>query len=392
MINLAGHDIGRYHITESLGEGSMAVVYKALDTHLERDVAVKVIRSDQIPPAQLTNMLARFEREAKALARLEHANIIRIFDYGEYQGAPYLVMNYLPGGALKKYMGRPLAYRSAARFLLPMARALEYAHQQGVVHGGVKPANILLTQQKAPILSDFGIVRILENEGGTLTGTGVGVGTPGYMAPEQWSGKIDPAVDIYALGVVLYELITGRMPYQANTPMEIFSKQLTEPLPQPSRFITGLPSEMDQIITRALDVKPAGRYGSMSEMIGKLEQMQSPGMPATAAPKVQAEILAQQAKPEENQLTVTLDEGISFDFVRIPAGSFFMGEDDPLKSQYNRPSCQIFLNEFWMGKYPITNAQYRMFTREVNDKKPIGGFPADKEDHPVININSIVVF
>ncbi|MGC9025768.1 MAG: serine/threonine-protein kinase, partial [Chloroflexia bacterium] len=237
-----GQSVGRYHIVEQLGEGGMATVYKAYDTRLEREVALKVIRRGAFPPEQLERILRRFEREAKALARLTHPNIVGLIDYGEYEGSPYLVMEYLPGGTLKKLLearaGRPLPWEEAVRLLLPIARALHFAHRQGFIHRDVKPSNILITESGEPMLSDFGIAKLLETEETTLTGTGVGVGTPEYMAPEQGLGrKVDARADVYALGVVLYELVTGRKPYTADTPMAVLLKQATEPLPRPRAYV-----------------------------------------------------------------------------------------------------------------------------------------------------------
>jgi len=219
MADLTGRDIGRYHIVEALGQGGMATVYKAYDTRLEREVALKFIRVDLVAPAYQELMLKRFEREAKSLARLSHPNILKMHDFGEYEGAPYLVMEFLPGGTLKSRTGQPAAYQEAARLLAPMARALDYAHQENIIHRDVKPANILLTKTGMPMLSDFGIAKILGvDDTSQLTGTGVGVGTPEYMAPEQWTNNVVPQTDIYALGVVFYELVTGRKPFTADTP------------------------------------------------------------------------------------------------------------------------------------------------------------------------------
>jgi len=273
MADLTGQTVGRYHIVEQLGMGGMAVVYKAFDLRLERDVAIKFIRTERIPPDELERMLARFEREGKALARLEHTHIIRIFDYGEHEGAPYLVMNYLPGGTLKQYTQHPMNYKDAVRLLLPIARALDYAHQQGVVHRDVKPANILISRQGEPMLSDFGIARILESEGTTLTGTGVGIGTPEYMAPEQWNGQFGLSVDIYAFGVVLYELITGHVPFQADTPIAILVKVMKDPLPRPSSYVPGLPDEVEKVLFKALAREVEDRYASMGEMIKAMDRL-----------------------------------------------------------------------------------------------------------------------
>ena len=179
MPDLAGQIIGRYQILAPLGEGGMATVYKALDTHLDCEVAVKVIRVDQLAPAVLEKALKRFEREAKEVAKLNHPNIVRVMDYGEHEGIPYLVMPYLHGGTLKQKMGSPIPYQKAVLLLEPIARALEYAHQRKMIHRDVKPANILIADSGDVMLSDFGIAKILDLEGGqTLTGTGMGIGTP----------------------------------------------------------------------------------------------------------------------------------------------------------------------------------------------------------------------
>ena len=173
---MIGQSIRRYHIVEKLGEGVMATVYKAYDTRLEREVALKVLLQDL---RHSEKFLKRFEREARALAQLSHPNIVKVLDYCEHEGMPYLVMEYIAGRTLKEKMGTPLPYREAANLLAPVARALEYVHQHKIVHRDVKPANILITESGQPMLSDFGIAKMLEaEETMDLTGTGVGVGTP----------------------------------------------------------------------------------------------------------------------------------------------------------------------------------------------------------------------
>ena len=275
MNDLSGQDIGRYHILEPLGEGGMAKVYKAFDTHLENEVAVKVIRTDQLAPAMLDRTIKRFEREAKEVAKLSHPNIVRVMDYGEQDGVPYLVMQYLHGGTLKQLLGKPMPYQKAAALLVPIARALEYAHQHKMVHRDVKPANILVTDSGEPMLTDFGIVKMLDVEdGNTLTGTGVGLGTPQYMAPEQWMGNFSAEVDQYSLGVVFYELVTGHRPYNADTPAAVLLKQAADPLPRPSTFVPGLPDEVEQVLFKSLAKNPQDRYPSMSEMASALTRLE----------------------------------------------------------------------------------------------------------------------
>jgi tRNA A-37 threonylcarbamoyl transferase component Bud32 len=274
MSNLTGQTIGRYHILEQLGEGGMATVYKAYDTRLERDVAIKVIRRDAFPPNQLDHILKRFEREAKALARLAHPNIVGVIDYGEHEGAPYLVMVYLRGGTLKQRLGKPVAWQEAAQMLTPIAEALEYAHENHIVHRDIKPANILLTEKGQPMLTDFGIAKLLEgSETQTLTGTGAAIGTPEYMAPEQWTGQAVAQSDIYSLGVVLYELVTGRKPYIADTPAAVFLKQVSDPLPRPKFFMPGLPDAVEHVLLKALAKKPEDRYQSIGEFATALKQL-----------------------------------------------------------------------------------------------------------------------
>lgn len=201
MKDLIGQSIGRYHILEQLGKGGMATVYKAYDTRLESEVAIKVIRTENLAPNILDRTLKRFEREAKALAKLTHPYIVKVSDYGEYESMPYLVMPYLPGGTLKEKLGAPLPCGEAAQMLSSIAEALDYAHSQGIVHRDVKPSNILLTERGQPILSDFGIAKMLDVEKTLdLTDTSATVGTPEYMAPEQaTSKKVDHRADIYAL-------------------------------------------------------------------------------------------------------------------------------------------------------------------------------------------------
>ncbi|MCJ7625768.1 MAG: serine/threonine protein kinase, partial [Anaerolineaceae bacterium] len=275
MTNLIGKSLGRYHIIEQLGRGGMATVYKAYDTRLERDVAVKIIRREAFGEEVLERIIKRFDREAKSLARLSHPNIVRVYDYGEHDGSPYLVMEYLSGGTLKKITGKPVHYRKAAQLLLPIARALDYAHRHKdkIIHRDVKPSNILITETGEPLLSDFGIAKILEGDHGmTLTGTGVGVGTPEYMAPEQAKGHTpDGRGDVYALGVVFYELVTGRKPYEADTPMAVVIKQATEPLPRPRDFVPDLPDEVEKSLFKALAKEPGDRFADMGEFARVLE-------------------------------------------------------------------------------------------------------------------------
>ena len=270
-----GTDIGRYHILEQLGEGGMAVVYKAYDTRMESEVALKFLRIGDFSVNALPRILKRFQIEARKMAQLQHPNIVKVMDYGEFEGAPYLVMPFLPGGTLKMRLGQPMPFLEAARLLKPIAFALSYAHSKGLIHRDIKPSNILITETGEPMLTDFGIAKILSNEETLdLTTTGMGVGTPEYMAPEQAEGRpIDERADVYSLGIVLYELITGRKPFTADTPLAVIVKQMHDPLPRPSLFIPGLPQEIERLLIKSLAKDPRDRYQNMGELTQAFNQI-----------------------------------------------------------------------------------------------------------------------
>jgi len=300
MSNLIGQSLGRYHILEQLGEGGMATVYKAYDTRLERDVAVKIIRRGAFPPDQLDRILKRFEREAKALAKLSHPNIVGVIDYGEHEGSPYLVMEYLPGGTLKQRLGKPVPWQEAVRILIPITEALEYAHEHNIIHRDIKPSNILLTEKGQPMLTDFGIAKILETEDtATLTGTGIGVGTPGYMAPEQWTGQATPQSDIYSLGVVLYEMITGRKPYEADTPAAILLKQVNDPLLRPGILVRNLPDVVERVLLKALANNREDRFKTVGEFGNALKRCEGQDK---KTPSLKQPALSNFGKPRNEQV------------------------------------------------------------------------------------------
>jgi serine/threonine protein kinase len=276
MSGLIGQDFGRYKILELLGEGGMATVYKAYDTRLEREVAIKVIRREAFPPDEMEMLLKRFEREAKSLGRLSHPNIVGVIDYGEYEGLPYLVMVYLSGGTLKDRLGTPLPWRQAVEMLLPIAYALDYVHDHNIINRDVKPSNILMTDKGQPMLTDFGLVKLFgeqDKDATSLTSSGTGLGTPDYMAPEQWTGEPTAQSDLYSLGVVLYEMITGHRPYTADTPAGVLLKQATESLPLPKQYIPDLPKDVESVLLRVLAKDPADRYPGMHAFIDDLQNL-----------------------------------------------------------------------------------------------------------------------
>ena len=272
MSDLIGQTFGRFRIVEQLGSGGMANVYKAIDTRLDRAVALKIIRTENLGES---NFLERFEREAKALARLNHPNIVHINDFGELDGLPYLEMDYVPGGTLEKLLGVLIPWSEAARFLAPVAYALDHAHRQGIIHRDVKPSNILIMNSGEPMITDFGIAKIMEPDRATLvTLPGFGVGTPAYMSPEQVMGKeIDGRSDVYSLGIVLYEMFTGHPPFRADTAMAVAVKQVHDPVPRPRRDLIPLPAQAEQAVMTALAKLPNERFSDMAAFAETLDKM-----------------------------------------------------------------------------------------------------------------------
>jgi formylglycine-generating enzyme required for sulfatase activity/tRNA A-37 threonylcarbamoyl transferase component Bud32 len=303
---------GRYRVDGTIGRGGMAVVYKAIDTRLETEVAVKVIATENLPPKMLERALKRFEREAKALARLNHPNIVKVMDYGEHEGQPYLIMPYLSGGTLKAKLGKPMPWADVVELILPVAEALRYAHSEHMIHRDVKPSNIILTRGGYPMLTDFGIAKLLDLEDTVdLTGTSAAMGTPEYMAPEQARAKsVDQRADIYSLGIVLYEMATGRKPFTANTPIDVLIKQATEPLPSPKKFVPDLPDYAEAILLKALTKKPEHRYQTMDEMytalkgVGQIANLS----PVAPKPRPRKEQTATIAEPLLHEPTISMEQ------------------------------------------------------------------------------------
>jgi eukaryotic-like serine/threonine-protein kinase len=317
MTSLVGRDIGKYHIEKLLGEGGMAVVYKAHDTVLDCYVAIKFIRMEAIAPLFYEKLLKRFQFEARTLASLQHPNIVVIKDYDQFEGAPYMVMDYMPNGALNPAPGCSIPYAQAALLLAPIARALEYAHRRGVIHRDIKPSNILICESGDLMLSDFGVARLLDNDGDNrLTSTGQPIGTPEYMAPEQWQARPVPQSDIYALGLVFYELVTGRRPFMADTPEAVMIKQATEPLPLPRRFVPSLPVRVEGVILKALAPKVEDRFASMEEFAMVLEKMgqgqaiEEPEPPSIDPPEVPAPVSPPESAQDGGHLPTIHPNGL----------------------------------------------------------------------------------
>jgi len=279
---LIGKVLGNYKILRRLGSGGMASVYAARQASMERDVAIKVMRkelSDSDP-----TFFSRFEREARVTASLEHVHILPVIDFGQADEEVYLVMR-LFDQSLLDYIKKnsPLSLEEVSRLLTQIAEALTYAHEHGVVHRDLKPANVMLDNQKNCYLSDFGIAHL--GSGHTLTVEGMIVGTPGYLSPEQIAGgSASASSDIYALGIMLYEMITGRLPFSGDTPFIIMNQHLQTPPPLPSQWRHGLPDGAQAVIMKALAKSPQDRFRTPRDMAAAFARaIAEPG--ASATPK-----------------------------------------------------------------------------------------------------------
>lgn len=257
--------IGRYEIQEELGRGGMATVFKAYDPHFERTVAVKVLPREFLHESEFR---ARFVREAKTIAALEHPAIVPVYDYGEDNGQPFLVMRHMPGGSLTERMTQgPMPTEEVARILRRIGSALDQAHARGIVHRDLKPSNILFDQFGEAYLADFGIVRI-SSSSAALTASGSLVGTPAYMSPEQVYGdkELDGRSDIYALGVILFQMLTGGVPFSADTPARMMMKHVMDPVPLIREKRPDLPPDYDEVITKAMAKDREDRFPKASEL------------------------------------------------------------------------------------------------------------------------------
>ncbi len=263
--NLAGQTLGQYELKELLGAGGMGAVYRAHQKNLKRWVAVKVL------PATLAGQalyLERFNREAQTAASLEHQHIVPVYDYGLQRGTSYVVMRLLTGGTLADRLNdtltneKPLpAPREVADLLKQIASALDYAHDRGVIHRDVKPSNIMFDAQGVAFLVDFGIAKLIEVTGAGLTGTNMTMGTPSFMPPEQWRGEtVTPASDQYSLAVIAYQLLVGKLPFEATTPYALMHKHLNEPPPPPHIERSGIPETITTVLVQALAKQPEDRY------------------------------------------------------------------------------------------------------------------------------------
>lgn len=308
-IFLEGQNLGKYRILEPLGRGGMAQVYRAYHPQLDRYVAIKVLRSDLVEDAEF---LARFRREARSVAVLRHPNIVQIYDFDVQDDLYYMVMELLEGDTLKAYLNT-LRVRSEriplgemVRIFIDVLGGLSYAHGEGIIHRDLKPANIMLTRHGQAVLTDFGIAQIV---GGTqYTVAGALMGTLSYMAPEQgMDGTCDVRSDIYSMGIVYFESLTGTVPFDADTPLAILMKHINNPLPMPRRIDPDIPEPFERVALKALAKHPDDRFQSADSMAEALTgAAQEAGIPI----------------PE----TITLPQANGKDSVRTGGVAVFSGQ------------------------------------------------------------------
>jgi serine/threonine protein kinase len=263
---IIGENVGPYRLVEKLGKGGMATVFKAYHPSLDRYVAIKALH-----PAFMEHpgFIERFEREAKVVAKLEHPNIVSIYDFSEHEDRPYLVLKYVRGETLKARLEKSkLTYKESRHIFRVISSALAYAHQEGVLHRDVKPSNVLIEKGGQIYLADFGLARIAETSQTTLSGQMM-MGTPHYISPEQAKGlgDLDNGTDIYSLGVMMYELLVGEVPFQADTPFSVIHDHIYSPLPLPMEMNPDLNEDIQRAILKALAKKRQDRYENVSAMM-----------------------------------------------------------------------------------------------------------------------------
>jgi serine/threonine protein kinase len=359
MFNWSGNTIGGYEIAEEIGRGGMAAVYRAYQTQLERWVAIKIMQTAESMDEEF---LSRFRREAKAIAALRHPNILTIYDYGEERGIAYIVMEYVPGGTLKAHLtGEPMEWSDVAALLIPVGRALAYAHSRGIVHRDVKPANILLARPDWPLLADFGLAKLLGRQRG-ITRPGTSIGTPAYFSPEQAVGEnVDHRSDIYGMGIVLYELLTGHVPFESDSPFDMMLRRLREPPDPPRHLNPRILPQLDAIIVRALAREPTARYQTMEALVDDLSQL--PGAdgrktePSRSAPAAKSTVrLGALSHATGPRLIVT---GTGATLSLPPVGEALIGRADP----HATPQPDVDLGQHGGAQAGVSRRHARLLCR-----------------------------
>ena len=375
--------LGRYKIKEHIGSGAFADVYRAMDTTLKRTVALKVLKPRLLADEEA---FARFVQEAQTAAELFHPHIATVLDLGEAEGHYYIAMRYVDGPSLDKILfeRKSLPWKVAVEILEQISGALQYAHNRGLIHRDVKPQNILLSGKEGAVITDFGLVKTINANG--ITDTGSSLGTPYYMAPEVWNNEaITAATDQYALACVVVELLTGKTLFPGNSPAEIMTKHFKLPA-FPQRWPRGTHKRIEIPLNTALSPKKENRYPTINDFIQELIQSnenQNTEIVSKfkSSEKSNAQIKAKFNPPNQkysvsdDSMTIFLERSEIkpseiITLKRIPAGPFLMGSNvyDEYTNDDEQPQHEVYLDEYWIGQSPITVAQFTIFEKNTKYK------------------------
>lgn len=361
MSNWRGQTIGDYELAEEIGRGGAAVVYRAFQPQLERWVAIKLL---EVKGSGGKQFVRRFRREARAIAALRHQNILNIHDYGEDKGCAYIVMEYVEKGPLSRHLtGQPLTLAAALALMISVGDALAYAHSQKIVHQDVKPSNILLMRADWPLLADFGLARVVGARQKLRAPDSV-VGTMDYLSPEQAAGKsVDFRSDIYNLGIVLYELMTGRLPFAATTPYEALMARLDLPPIVPTSVNDKITHSLETVILKALAREPKARYANMATFVDAmrrvLERSQRVAVPITESkttPMITTRMGAQPAVQGPQLFIATSGVALSIPLL----AEVMIGRRNPLSSQIP----DLDLDPFGGGSAGVSRQHARILRRD----------------------------
>ena len=317
MEDLTGKVFGVYEIAAPLGEGGMAAVYKAYQPAMKRFVAVKVLSRKLAESGEFTT---RFQREALMLAQLQHPHILPVFDYGQVDGYSYIVMPFLQNGTLAELLQtRRRSLTEIYQIMTQIGGALGYAHARGMIHRDVKPSNVLIDEQGNCLLTDFGLARMVEISSESLTSAGAIMGTPAYMSPEQGKGDIlDGRSDLYSLGVIFYEMLTGQVPYRDKLPMMVVIKHIHDPLPSARELVPDLSDAIERVLIKSLAKEPEERYQTAEDFVQAVQkaiQANSAGKAVSTALDSVYDRLIKKKKATQNDAEPAkeTDPGLPFD-------------------------------------------------------------------------------
>lgn len=344
MEDLTGKQFGHYQIVAPLGEGGMAAVYKAYQPAMERYVAIKVLPRHM---SSSEEFVTRFRREARMLAQLQHPHILPVFDYGEADGYPYIVMPFVVSGTLAELLHKQrLSLAQVRRIMTQIGDALGYAHARGMIHRDIKPSNILIDERGNCLLTDFGLARMAEAST-KLTSSGEIMGTPAYMSPEQGAGsKLDQRSDIYSLGIILYEMVTGRVPYTAETPVAVVFKHIQDPLPSIHKLNPDLPESVELVLLKSLAKSPEDRYQTAEDFVHAIQDSISDTSLNSTVPPVISTVPVESIplKESEPSRKWILPAGILLGIGILALGALWVGSRSTSQNPTSEPSLPAIVS------------------------------------------------